>query len=154
MSRETLSESSDLSCDGCDAVIEHNDPLAVQVVGYNDHGEPEPLATPDRRVYCLDCGDLPNLASFEGDVCDADGCTWEWRRSTPGGQRLCSKHYEAVSYRPPHDDAAPWTPVSGTDWVERRVCPNCRNYFDTGADSDAVFCGRACRRRHERGEWP
>lgn len=44
----------------------------------------------------------------------------------------------------------------GDEWdgpeLERRVCPNCRLYFDVGAESDAVFCSDACRRRHESGE--
>lgn len=53
----------DLSCDGCDAVIEHGDGLAVQVVGDNDHGEPETLSPADRRVYCLDCADLDEEGS-------------------------------------------------------------------------------------------
>lgn len=44
------------------------------------------------------------------------------------------------------------TPPDGAIDVERRVCPNCRLYFDVGADLDTVFCSDACRRRHERGE--
>lgn len=35
----------------------------------------------------------------------------------------------------------------------RRVCPNCRLFFDTGIESESVFCSGACRDRHERGEY-
>jgi hypothetical protein len=43
--------------------------------------------------------------------------------------------------------------VANHDGLERRVCPNCRLFFDTGTESDDVFCGEACRRRHGRGEY-
>jgi len=60
---------------------------------------------------------------------------------------------EAVAHMDPH----PPTDNFGSDWtgpeLERRVCPNCRLYFDVGAQTDTVFCSDACRRRHERGVW-
>lgn len=55
--------------------------------------------------------------------------------------------------RKPYRDAPPWPDTKDVDGLERRVCPNCRNYFDVGVDSDAVFCSTACRKRHERGEF-
>jgi len=36
--------------------------------------------------------------------------------------------------------------------LERRVCPECRLYFDVGEDSETVYCSRACKRRHTRGD--
>lgn len=39
-----------------------------------------------------------------------------------------------------------------SDWdgpeLERRVCPDCRLYFDAGEDTDDVYCSGACRSRH------
>jgi len=55
--------------------------------------------------------------------------------------------------RKPYPDAPPWPDTKAVDELERRVCPNCRNYFDVGVGSDAVFCSRACEKRHERGEY-
>lgn len=55
-------------------------------------------------------------------------------------------------YRPPCDAVLHMRPEAPQGWgpeLERRVCPECRLYFDCGADSDAVFCGDACRQRHE-----
>lgn len=59
----------------------------------------------------------------------------------------------AGAYRAPREELSHWPPESPYPDFERRVCPNCRNYFDAHEDSDAVFCGDACRRRHERGEF-
>lgn len=57
---------------------------------------------------------------------------------------------EAVAHMQPHAPNDDFNSDFGPE-LERRVCPNCRLYFDTGRDSDSVFCGQACRRRHERG---
>jgi hypothetical protein len=58
-------------------------------------------------------------------------------------------------YRPPCDAEAHTPPEipygDDFDGLERRVCPNCRYFFDTGEDSDRVFCGYGCSWRHERG---
>lgn len=79
--------------------------------------------------------------------CNKPGCTRE--RYTSNGH-YCRKH--RVS-RPPCDAVAHMTDTANYDGLERRVCPNCRLYFDTGEGADDVFCGPACRRRHERGEY-
>ena len=58
-------------------------------------------------------------------------------------------------YRPPCEEAGftdPSIPYPSED-LERRVCPNCRLYFDAAENSDRVFCGYACSWRHERGEY-
>ena len=57
-----------------------------------------------------------------------------------------------TAYRPPCDAVENWSSRAPWD-LERRVCPNCRYYFDTKATSGQVFCGDACRQRHERGEF-
>lgn len=59
----------------------------------------------------------------------------------------------AVEHRPPCEAVAHMDPEppEGHFDIERRVCPNCRLYFDVGAESDAVFCSGACEKRHERG---
>jgi len=44
------------------------------------------------------------------------------------------------------------SPTANYAGLERRVCPNCRLYFDTERDSKTVFCSAACRRRHNTGE--
>lgn len=79
--------------------------------------------------------------------CNQPGCTRE--RYTSNGY-FCAKHRVG---RPPCDAAAGMGDVANHDGLERRVCPNCRLFFDTGEESDGVFCGEACRRRHERGEY-
>jgi hypothetical protein len=58
-----------------------------------------------------------------------------------------------TAYRPPCDAVENWSSRAPWDRIERRVCPNCRYYFDTKATSGQVFCGDACRQRHERGEF-
>lgn len=58
-------------------------------------------------------------------------------------------------YRPPCEAVAHMdpTPPNADEYdLERRACPNCRLYFDVGAETDNVFCSGACRKRHERGE--
>ena len=58
-------------------------------------------------------------------------------------------------YRPPCEAVAHMdpTPPNANEYdLERRACPNCRLYFDVGAETDKVFCSGACRKRHERGE--
>lgn len=65
-------------------------------------------------------------------------------------------------HRPPSEAVAHMSPTAPSEdfnsdfgpELERRVCPNCRGYFDTGAEGDSVFCSTACKRRHEKGEWP
>lgn len=67
----------------------------------------------------------------------------QWREpATDGGHR---PPCEAVANMDP-------TPPDSAYDLERRVCPNCRLYFDVGASADKVFCSDACRRRHERDE--
>lgn len=56
-------------------------------------------------------------------------------------------------YRPPSETVAHMDPTANHDGLERRVCPTCRLFFDTGEDSDSVFCGGSCRRRYERWDW-
>lgn len=68
--------------------------------------------------------------------------TVQKRLITDGGHRAPC---EAVENMDP-------TPPDSFYDLERRVCPNCRLYFDVGASTDKVFCSDACRRRHERGE--
>jgi len=58
-----------------------------------------------------------------------------------------------TAYRPPCDAVENWSSRAPWDRIERRVCPICRYYFDTKATSGQVFCGDACRQRHERGEF-
>ncbi len=53
--------------------------------------------------------------------------------------------------KPPSKAAAHMSPTANYDGLERRVCPTCRLYFDTGEDSDSVFCGDSCQRKYERG---
>jgi hypothetical protein len=57
---------------------------------------------------------------------------------------------ETPSYRPPSDEVAGLQDESSLG-LDRRVCPNCRLFFDVEEDSDAVFCCGACEDRHERG---
>lgn len=57
------------------------------------------------------------------------------------------------TYRPPSESQGHLTDTTDLDELERRVCPNCRLFFDVGEETDIVFCGEACRRRHEQGEW-
>ncbi|WP_254810634.1 hypothetical protein [Natronosalvus amylolyticus] len=54
-------------------------------------------------------------------------------------------------YRPPCEAVGHMGESANYDGLERRVCPTCRLYFDTGEDSDTVFCGTSCRRRYEDG---
>lgn len=35
--------------------------------------------------------------------------------------------------------------------LERRVCPTCRLYFDTGPNEESVFCSLACANRYPEG---
>ena len=51
-------------------------------------------------------------------------------------------------FHPPCEAVKHMNPTANYRGVERRVCPNCRLFFDAGEDSDTVFCGDACRRRH------
>lgn len=62
-----------------------------------------------------------------------------------------SEEYGQGTHRPPRDDLVNTSPTANLDGLERRVCPNCRNYFDAGEDSERVFCGSSCRHRHEGG---
>jgi len=58
-----------------------------------------------------------------------------------------------IPERHPRDGVENWADTNDIDGLERRVCPNCRNYFDCGENSDKVFCSKACEKRHERGEY-
>jgi len=78
--------------------------------------------------------------------CDKPGCSSE--RYTSNGY-FCEEHRVG---RPPCDVVKGLTDTSHHDGLERRVCPDCRLYFDVGEDSDNVFCSDACRRRYVRGE--
>lgn len=79
--------------------------------------------------------------------CNKPGCTRE--RHTSNGN-FCEEHRVG---RPPCDAVKALTDTANHDGLERRVCPNCRLYFDVGAESAAVFCSGACRKRHNRGEY-
>jgi hypothetical protein len=54
-------------------------------------------------------------------------------------------------HRPPRDDLDGMSPTANYEGLERRVCPNCRMYFDVGENSEKTFCSDACRHRHEAG---
>ena len=56
-------------------------------------------------------------------------------------------------YRPPCEAVENLSDTANYDGLVRRVCPNCRCFFDVGQDSDQVFCGGACEGRHQRGEF-
>lgn len=64
-----------------------------------------------------------------------------------------------TDYKPPSDSVKHMEPNAPSDdhntgiELERRVCPNCRLYFDTGVESESVFCSTACQYRHKRGEY-
>jgi hypothetical protein len=53
-----------------------------------------------------------------------------------------------VPDRPPASVVALMPATVANDALDRRVCPWCRLYFDTAADSESVFCSRACERRY------
>lgn len=60
---------------------------------------------------------------------------------------------EDADYRPPHPDIdGRMSPTSHLNGLERRVCPNCRLFFDVGEESDDVYCSDACRTRHKAGD--
>lgn len=77
--------------------------------------------------------------------CNKPGCPRE--RYTSNGY-FCKRHRVE---RPPCEAAAGMSDTANHEYLERRVCPNCRLFFDTGVDSDAMFCGQACERRHQNG---
>lgn len=79
--------------------------------------------------------------------CDKPGCTRE--RHTSNGY-FCREHRVG---RPPCQSERALTDTTHHDDLERRVCPDCRLFFDVGSESDAVFCSTACRRRYDRGEF-
>ncbi len=57
------------------------------------------------------------------------------------------------TYRPPCYEMRNFSQESHWEGFDRRVCPNCRLYFDTEEGSATVFCSKACHRRHQRGEF-
>lgn len=57
------------------------------------------------------------------------------------------------NYRPPSDAVEHMSDTANHHALERRVCPNCRLFFDTGEESDSVFCSRACEKRHRNGTY-
>lgn len=67
-------------------------------------------------------------------------------RGPPGTYPEDKPQERSVPERPPHESVAHMSDTVEGKHVdlERRVCPNCRLYFDTGADSGQVFCGTAC----------
>ena len=73
--------------------------------------------------------------------------------SIDGGAEMVTDGGRKTAYRPPCDAVENWSSRAPWDRIERRVCPICRYYFDTKATSGQVFCGDACRQRHERGEF-
>lgn len=60
----------------------------------------------------------------------------------------------SVPERPPCEEVDHMSDTTDGNHVdlERRVCPNCRLYFDTGADSGQVFCGTACMLDYDGAE--
>jgi hypothetical protein len=63
-----------------------------------------------------------------------------------------SPRSDSVPERPPCDEIQMLYETAPYPELERRVCPNCRLYFDVGEESEQVFCSKACERRHQRGE--
>lgn len=57
-----------------------------------------------------------------------------------------------ASYRPPCEEAEGMGDKPYLYGLDRRVCPNCREFFDVGEESDRVFCSHACGLRHKQGE--
>jgi hypothetical protein len=55
-------------------------------------------------------------------------------------------------HRPPCDDVAHMDSAANYEGLERRVCPNCRLYFDTENDSETAFCSATCRQRYGNNE--
>jgi len=60
---------------------------------------------------------------------------------------------QPTDHRPPADAVDHMDPTAPYEGLERRVCPNCRLYFDTAVESESVFCSGTCRDRHQRGEY-
>lgn len=56
-----------------------------------------------------------------------------------------------TTHPPPCPAERNTAPTVESEMLERRVCPNCRNYWDASPNSDTWFCSIACRKRHERG---
>ena len=54
-------------------------------------------------------------------------------------------------HRPPCEAEQNTDPTVDSRLLERRVCPNCRAYWDAAPNSDTWFCSIACRKRHEKG---
>lgn len=56
-----------------------------------------------------------------------------------------------ATYRAPCETVRSLSPTANHSGLERRVCPDCRQFFDVGEDSDQVFCSGACERRYRKG---
>ena len=123
----------------------------------------------EAEVTCPDCGETITVGIHGETERSYDSC-WTWDcdayhkferdrdaempdKTESSGTKQTTLVTDG-GHRPPCEAVENMdpTPPDGAFDLERRVCPNCRLYFDVGASASKVFCSDACRRRHERGE--
>lgn len=137
--QETGSERSECTIMDCSGEAEY---------GYwmPDLGQFSRVQNPEHDL--LDHGDL---APYVCESCRdrmAASPRWESGRFVDPREKLMA---DGGQHRPPCEAVEHMSPTANYGNLERRVCPNCRLYFDTGEKSAVVFCSRACRERHQQG---